>query len=88
MFSHNKWYNIFIVPIAIAVKYGMSIDWTGLNVFKLIPFVFLGIFAFSLTEYLLHRFLFHSERHLYDVKVMRYLHFIMHGIHHMLPVDP
>jgi 4-hydroxysphinganine ceramide fatty acyl 2-hydroxylase len=88
MFSHNKWYNIFIVPIAIAIKYGTTIDWTGFNFLMALPFLLLGIFTFSLTEYLLHRFLFHSEKHLFDNRVLRYLHFIMHGIHHMLPVDP
>jgi 4-hydroxysphinganine ceramide fatty acyl 2-hydroxylase len=88
MFSHNKWYNIFIVPIAIAIKYGTTIDWTGYNFLMMLPFLLLGIFTFSLTEYLLHRFLFHSEKHLFDNRVLRYLHFIMHGIHHMLPVDP
>jgi hypothetical protein len=60
MFSHNKWYNIFIVPLAIAITYGSKIDWTGFNLFQLLPFFLLGVFSFSLTEYLLHRFLFHS----------------------------
>lgn len=48
-FSHNKWYNIFIVPTAILANYAMDVDWTGLNIFKLIPLFLLGIFAFSLA---------------------------------------
>lgn len=60
MFSHNKWYNIFILPIVIAIKYGTTVDWTGFNPFRLLPVFLLGIFLFSLTEYLIHRFIFHS----------------------------
>lgn len=88
MFSHNKWYNIFIIPLIVGTHYFLQLDWTGCNIFKLIPYFLFGVFTFSLAQYLIHRFIFHSERHLPNSKVMRYLHFIMHGIHHMLPVDP
>lgn len=88
MFSHNKWYNIFIIPLVIGTKYFLSVDWTGYNIFNLISVFLLGLFVFSLAEYLIHRFIFHSENYLIDSKLVRYLHFILHGIHHMLPVDP
>ena len=48
-FSHNKWYMIFIVPFFILTRYGMQIDWTGLNIFKLLPIFLLGVFSFSLV---------------------------------------
>ncbi len=88
MFSHNKWYNIFLIPLLIATNYYMQIDWTGANLLHMLLFFVLGIFVFSLAEYLIHRFIFHSEKYLFDNRVVRYLHFIMHGVHHMLPVDP
>ena len=59
--------------------------------FSLIPSVCTLVGAFllwTLIEYLLHRFVFHSEYVLPDSKLLRYLHFALHGIHHMLPTDP
>ena len=86
--SHNKWYHIFFLPLAWALGYAMKIDWAGMDIFKMIPIFLLGFLMFTLTEYLIHRFIFHSERYLFDNKVVRYLHYVLHGIHHMLPVDP
>ena len=41
--------------------------------------------AWSLAEYLLHRFVFHFEP---DTRWGRRLHFIIHGVHHDYPHDP
>ncbi len=45
----------------------------------------LGIVAWSLTEYLLHRFVFHLEP---ESRWGRRVHFIIHGVHHDFPHDP
>jgi sterol desaturase/sphingolipid hydroxylase (fatty acid hydroxylase superfamily) len=45
----------------------------------------LGIVAWTLTEYLLHRFVFHLEP---ESRWGRRLHFIIHGVHHDFPHDP
>jgi 4-hydroxysphinganine ceramide fatty acyl 2-hydroxylase len=45
----------------------------------------LGTVAWSLTEYLLHRFVFHLEP---DSRWGRRLHFVIHGVHHDFPHDP
>jgi sterol desaturase/sphingolipid hydroxylase (fatty acid hydroxylase superfamily) len=45
----------------------------------------LGIVAWSLGEYLLHRFVFHLAP---DNRWGRRLHFIIHGVHHDFPHDP
>jgi sterol desaturase/sphingolipid hydroxylase (fatty acid hydroxylase superfamily) len=45
----------------------------------------LGVVAWSLTEYLLHRFVFHLEP---DSPWGRRLHFVIHGVHHDFPHDP
>ena len=88
MLSHNKWYNIFFIPIILFASYWAQIDWTNFNLLIMLPIFFAGIFSFSLAEYLIHRFIFHSESHLPDNRIVRYLHYVLHGIHHMLPVDP
>ncbi|KAJ5491320.1 Ceramide very long chain fatty acid hydroxylase SCS7 [Penicillium diatomitis] len=46
-----------------------------------------GVFIWTLVEYLLHRFLFHLDKWLPDNRVGLTLHFLLHGIHHYLPMD-
>lgn len=48
---------------------------------------FLGLFLWTLVEYILHRFLFHLDKFLPDNRVAITLHFLLHGIHHYLPMD-
>jgi sterol desaturase/sphingolipid hydroxylase (fatty acid hydroxylase superfamily) len=45
----------------------------------------LGIVFWSLTEYLLHRFVFHLRP---DTTWGRRMHFLIHGVHHDYPHDP
>ena len=59
-FSHNKWYNIFIVPFIISAYNFLNTTWANPNYPILILTLLLGIFVFTLTEYLIHRFIFHS----------------------------
>ncbi|TPX09979.1 uncharacterized protein E0L32_008826 [Thyridium curvatum] len=46
-----------------------------------------GFGLWSLIEYLMHRFLFHLDYYLPDNRVGLTLHFLLHGIHHYLPMD-
>ncbi|KAI1433451.1 inositolphosphorylceramide-B C-26 hydroxylase [Xylaria sp. CBS 124048] len=46
-----------------------------------------GLFIWTLVEYVLHRFLFHLDYYLPDNRVGITLHFLLHGIHHYLPMD-
>ncbi|RXW20173.1 hypothetical protein EST38_g5680 [Candolleomyces aberdarensis] len=48
---------------------------------------FLGNVIWTLLEYTLHRFLFHIDNYLPDTPIFLTLHFLMHGIHHYLPMD-
>jgi 4-hydroxysphinganine ceramide fatty acyl 2-hydroxylase len=64
------------------------IDWSQISIPYAVIRLVTGMAIFSLVEYILHRFLFHSENYLPNNRLVRYLHFILHGIHHMLPVDP
>jgi sterol desaturase/sphingolipid hydroxylase (fatty acid hydroxylase superfamily) len=43
-----------------------------------------GVFVWTITEYLLHRYVFHYEP---TSKIGKYLHFMMHGVHHEYPND-
>jgi sterol desaturase/sphingolipid hydroxylase (fatty acid hydroxylase superfamily) len=43
-----------------------------------------GIFVWTITEYVLHRFVFHYE---FPGKLGKRLHFIFHGVHHDYPND-
>ena len=43
-----------------------------------------GLFIWTLTEYLLHRFVFHYQP---TSKLGKHLHFMMHGVHHDYPSD-
>jgi sterol desaturase/sphingolipid hydroxylase (fatty acid hydroxylase superfamily) len=45
----------------------------------------LGIVAWSLTEYVLHRFVFHLEP---ESRWGSQVHFVIHGVHHDFPHDP
>lgn len=47
----------------------------------------LGLFMWTLIEYCLHRFLFHLDHYLPDHSLFLTLHFLLHGVHHYLPMD-
>ena len=63
-------------------------NWHSLSALEYVFYAFLGLLFFSFIEYSLHRFIFHSEKKLYNNRFLRYMHFMTHGIHHMFPFDP
>jgi len=56
------------------------------NTMVFLAFVF-GILMWSHLEYFLHRFLFHSDGVMPDNGVALWFHFMLHGVHHMIPMD-
>ncbi|AET38418.1 fatty acid alpha-hydroxylase Ecym_2712 [Eremothecium cymbalariae DBVPG len=46
-----------------------------------------GVFVWTLIEYGLHRFLFHFDDRMPESNIVFTLHFLLHGIHHYLPMD-
>ncbi|RXK37214.1 oxidoreductase [Tremella mesenterica] len=48
---------------------------------------FIGNVIWTLLEYTLHRFLFHIDYYLPDTNWAITLHFLLHGVHHYLPMD-
>jgi len=87
-FSHNKWQRIFILPFILSVYWIYTTDLSTTSPLALFLTFLSGMFTFSLLEYILHRFVFHSEKWLPNNRIIRYLHYTLHGIHHMLPSDP
>ncbi len=71
------------LPVLILLPYYSynSLNFSGLNVFLLI---LAGIFFWSLTEYVLHRFVFH---YLPEGERGKKIHYIIHGNHHEYPRD-
>ncbi|KAG6899338.1 hypothetical protein C0993_011126 [Termitomyces sp. T159_Od127] len=54
---------------------------------KTLACFFVGNLVWTLLEYLFHRFLFHIDYLLPDHPAFLTLHFLMHGVHHYLPMD-
>ncbi|MCC9138607.1 sterol desaturase family protein [Pontibacter silvestris] len=79
----------FTVPLFIYVPVILFFCWKALFVEQLgalsfLGYVLLGLFVWSLTEYLLHRFVFH---YVPESEWGLRLHFIFHGVHHDYPSD-
>jgi 4-hydroxysphinganine ceramide fatty acyl 2-hydroxylase len=55
-----------------------------LQFLSIISLIIIGLFVWTLTEYTLHRFIFHFQP---KSKFGQKLHFIFHGVHHDYPND-
>jgi len=49
--------------------------------------VIIGVFLWTLMEYILHRFVFHLDDNLPNHNFAFLLHYLLHGIHHAFPMD-
>jgi 4-hydroxysphinganine ceramide fatty acyl 2-hydroxylase len=84
--SKTPWWVIPTVwwpPIA----YGTFIGVQALGAGQGVGYFVFGACIWTLIEYLLHRFLFHLDYYLPDNRVGITAHFLLHGIHHYLPMD-
>ncbi|OJJ34843.1 hypothetical protein ASPWEDRAFT_39945 [Aspergillus wentii DTO 134E9] len=85
--SKTAWYVVPMVWLP-PVTYGSLIGFAGLgNPVAAAGYWIGGVCLWSLIEYLMHRFLFHIDGVLPDNRVGITLHFLLHGIHHYLPMD-
>lgn len=84
--SKTPWYVVPLVWIPVNI-YVVSIALQGLSPFSVAAFYAFGLCLWTLVEYVLHRFLFHVERWLPDHPVAFTAHFLLHGVHHYLPMD-
>lgn len=74
---------IIYVPVILVMLY-YSIFVHKIELLSIIGLIIFGIFIWSITEYLLHRFIFHWEL---KSKWGQRIHFIFHGVHHDYPSD-
>ncbi|KAJ2968130.1 hypothetical protein NQ176_g9327 [Zarea fungicola] len=69
------------------VAYGLYQAAQGIPNLHVAGLFLFGLFLWTLIEYGMHRFLFHLDGYLPDNRVFITLHFLLHGIHHYVPMD-
>jgi sterol desaturase/sphingolipid hydroxylase (fatty acid hydroxylase superfamily) len=79
----------YLTPMVIFVPVVLYFLYKSIFVFSLNPLIILGllalgILAWTFTEYILHRFVFHFTP---SSEFGKRLHFIFHGVHHDYPND-
>ena len=74
---------IIFVPVILYMLY-LSIFEFKIGVLSIIGLIVFGLFIWTVTEYLLHRFIFHWEL---KGEIGARIHFIFHGVHHDYPSD-
>jgi sterol desaturase/sphingolipid hydroxylase (fatty acid hydroxylase superfamily) len=74
---------ILYVPATLALA-AYSVTSAGVSVFGTLALASLGVLAWTLVEYSLHRFAFHLKP---QTALGRRLHFLVHGVHHQWPRD-
>lgn len=85
--SKTAWWVVPMVWLP-PVAYGTYYGYQGLSTApEAVAYSFLGLFLWTFIEYLLHRGLFHVDKYLPDNRVGLTAHFLLHGIHHYLPMD-
>ncbi|KAI0484452.1 inositolphosphorylceramide-B C-26 hydroxylase [Xylariaceae sp. FL0804] len=85
--SLTPWWVVPMVWLP-AVGYGTYIASKGFNNPAWLAAAWLfGTFFWTIIEYFMHRFIFHLDYYLPDNRVGITLHFLLHGIHHYLPMD-
>lgn len=84
--SKTPWFVVPLLWIPVDM-YVVSVALSGLNGFGVFGLYALGLFIWTFLEYLLHRFLFHLDEYLPNNQIAFTLHFLLHGVHHYLPMD-
>lgn len=77
------------VPLVIFFIYSSvllywSVTHTSLTIGTTVGMFFLGVFAFTWVEYMVHRYVFHMAA---DTAVKAKAQYTMHGVHHEFPKD-
>jgi 4-hydroxysphinganine ceramide fatty acyl 2-hydroxylase len=72
------------IPVDLFILYT---GFTNMNKIGACALFALGLFVWTLLEYTLHRFLFHIDEYLPDHPIALTIHFLLHGVHHYLPMD-
>lgn len=86
LFTICKWWGVLVVWTP--VIYGL-LHWShsAIGSSLVLATYLMGLFLWSIYEYVFHRFLFHVDRFLPNRQWAFLLHFCMHGVHHLYPMD-
>ncbi|KAG8528949.1 uncharacterized protein KY384_006638 [Bacidia gigantensis] len=85
--SLTPWWVVPLIWLP-CVAYGTWVANQGFNTpIQTAAYWILGLCIWTLVEYGLHRGLFHVDKYLPDNRVGITGHFLLHGIHHYLPMD-
>jgi 4-hydroxysphinganine ceramide fatty acyl 2-hydroxylase len=71
------------VPVILGSTY-LALFVKNIGILTYLEFFFIGLFVWTFTEYIMHRFVFH---YVPKNKIGLRLHFIFHGVHHDYPSD-
>ncbi|KAJ1547441.1 fatty acid alpha-hydroxylase [Cladochytrium tenue] len=85
--SLTPWWVIPTVYIPIVLYCLAKSAAVGASTLGLAGYFGTGVFVWTLIEYSLHRFVFHIDDYLPDHPILITLHFLLHGVHHFLPMD-
>ncbi|KAL8809960.1 MAG: hypothetical protein Q9223_003424 [Gallowayella weberi] len=85
--SKTAWWVIPLVWLP-CIAFVSSLAYEGFqSTYQFVAYWLTGFGLWSLVEYGLHRGLFHIDKYLPDNRVGITGHFLLHGIHHYLPMD-
>ena len=74
---------ILYVPVISYFLYRAFTD-GNMSIFTVVALFVVGVFMWTLLEYVVHRYVFHYEP---KTRAGKMLHFIIHGVHHDYPND-
>lgn len=87
-FTKTPWYIIPMIWVPMVLYYLWKAYWeNNISLGLIISMYLFGILVWTLSEYILHRFVFHIDEKLPDNRNARMFHFLLHGIHHAFPMD-
>jgi len=84
MLTRTPWWAIPLIWIPVTI---LMINLSQLTRNDTVGLYGLGLVLWTLFEYVFHRFLFHMDGWLPDSQVAFTIHFLLHGVHHFLPMD-
>lgn len=84
--SKTPWYVVPIVWLP-CITAGAYRAWLEIGTVMWAQCFVLGLCIWTLVEYGMHRFLFHVDDYMPDHPAALTLHFLLHGVHHYLPMD-
>lgn len=79
----------YSVPLVVYIPVIVYLSWNAfavnnMSILSYLAWLLFGLFIWTITEYTLHRFVFHFEP---KSEWGRRIHFIFHGVHHDYPKD-